>query len=335
MTPAPRRLIDVKLLQDYEPSSLARDLRIAERSAEALELPRDYHDGGWAAIPLISAGGRVDFVRSHGASRVEDAPMDTPVLAKCPYIKSLLQSLPAPKRSARFLYLMRGAVIHEHCDPPLNAQAGALRLHVPVITHTDVLFVVGGKRVRWQPGELWWADFSLPHSVENRSPVDRVHLVIDVSVTHELLQLFPSDAMAALQAQGITYYCDAVTVSTEALAKLQCTFEYPSFTFPVSSVADGIGTIRLEHGVLAMYLRAGDAVERFELVPYSANRFGLRNWPPCYELHFAVRDERVVAVTATLRGLTAMPTFVPLGLERINERRVPLTLRPDVASGRG
>jgi hypothetical protein len=50
---------------------------------------------------------------------------------------------------------------------------------------------IGRERFHWKPGELWYGDFSQEHEVHNRSSRDRIHLVIDLGVTRELVKLFP------------------------------------------------------------------------------------------------------------------------------------------------
>jgi hypothetical protein len=322
-------IVDIQLPRTYAVERLRSDLAASEALHPPMELARDYHEGGWSAIPLIAAGGRLISASSQGASR-DAAPAATPAMAACPYVRTLLEELPCPKTSARFLYLKKGAEILEHCDPPMNTQSGALRLHVPVITHPDVLFVVGGKRVRWDAGELWWADFSLPHSVKNQSPIDRVHLVVDVEITAELLALFPVEARARFHEEGVVYHESAISLAEHDLRRLECDFKFPAFALPRKVPVAGIGSIRLEGGALAMVL-SGKPDERFELVPYSSSHFGLCNWPPCYRLHFDLEEGRVVGLRLVVRGLPEISTFVPLGLERIKERSVVLELRKPAA----
>lgn len=41
-------------------------------------------------------------------------------------------------------------------------------------------------------GECWYMNFNLPHSLHNKSKMDRVHLVIDANVNSWVQQLFLS-----------------------------------------------------------------------------------------------------------------------------------------------
>ena len=103
----------------------------------------------------------------------------------------VLESLAAPKRSVRVLSLAPGARVFEHHDPDSSIDRETARLHVPIVTHPDVDFVIGGRRVQMNAGELWYGDFSFPHKLCNRSRIERVHLVIDVEVSDAIRALFP------------------------------------------------------------------------------------------------------------------------------------------------
>lgn len=142
------------------------------------------YEGAWTGLALRAPGG--------DASRIypdltESRPVaDTGLLARLPATRDLLDRLPFEKRAVRFLRLAPGARIHPHRDYDLGLDQGEVRLHAVVRTHPDVRFVVGGVRLVMQPGELWYADFHEPHSVDNEGPGDRVHLVVDCVVDDAL-----------------------------------------------------------------------------------------------------------------------------------------------------
>ena len=54
------------------------------------------------------------------------------------------------------------------------------RHHIPIVTHESVMFGVDGRSLNMKEGELWEINNMLPHSVENPSDIDRVHLMIDI-----------------------------------------------------------------------------------------------------------------------------------------------------------
>lgn len=53
------------------------------------------------------------------------------------------------------------------------------RTHAPLITSSEVEFVVGGERRHLACGELWEINNWRVHHVENRGAADRVHLLVD------------------------------------------------------------------------------------------------------------------------------------------------------------
>jgi hypothetical protein len=185
----------VRLSRDFDVERLRRDLQVAERYGGYTVpgrydgLPGYYHDGEWTGVGLVAIDGRYDDTSS-GA--VPSAPFrETEVLAHTRYFKRLLDSLPFQKRSVRLSYLPPGGVIRPHVDASTR-RGGMVRLHLPIVTDPEVRFFVGGRRWRWREGELWFADVARVHSVENRSPVTRVHLLIDGVVNEAMLELFPA-----------------------------------------------------------------------------------------------------------------------------------------------
>ena len=116
-----------------------------------------------------------------------------------------------PLAAVRILTLPPGGHIKEHFDYHTNFQYGLLRLHIAIVTHPDVEFVIGGERVSFMPGELWFGDFSMTHSVENKSDVTRVHLVIDVQINDFVLSMFPDEYVAGRRAEGIAITPDNPT----------------------------------------------------------------------------------------------------------------------------
>lgn len=148
-----------------------------------------YHNGGWELLSLIAPSGRLDWdVYDHGKKK----PSSTPALARTPYMKKILTELGAPILSARLMALKPGGRIRTHRDPDIHYSAGLVRLHLPIVSNPRVKFILAGKRQRWKPGELWYGDFSRPHSVHNAGALTRIHLVIDLVLTPSLRKLFPA-----------------------------------------------------------------------------------------------------------------------------------------------
>jgi hypothetical protein len=152
-----------------------------------------HYEGNWSAIPLRSVDGLSDSIL---VSPREDAEYkDTIFLDACPYIREVLYAFHCPLQAVRLLRLDTGAFIKEHRDAELNFEKGEIRLHITVITHEQVEFYLAKERLALKEGECWYMNFNLPHSIQNNSPVNRVHLVIDAVVNDWVKELFASPAI--------------------------------------------------------------------------------------------------------------------------------------------
>lgn len=59
------------------------------------------------------------------------------------------------------------------------------RYHIVVDSAPGVEFTCGDEVVYMAPGEVWWFNNRLVHSVVNNSAEDRVHLIIDIRSAHD------------------------------------------------------------------------------------------------------------------------------------------------------
>ncbi len=71
-----------------------------------------------------------------------------------------------------------GQVIEPHQD--INILALIHRLHVPIVTHPDVEFIIDGNTFFLKVDTLYDLNNVMRHSVTNRSDVMRVHLLVDM-----------------------------------------------------------------------------------------------------------------------------------------------------------
>ncbi|MES2033959.1 MAG: aspartyl/asparaginyl beta-hydroxylase domain-containing protein [Pseudomonadota bacterium] len=172
-------LFDVSRLQ-AEVASLPADAWVAHYNTH------DY-EGDWSGVALRSPEGRDGwlFPTPPGCG----ACADTPTLARLPCLAQVLATFECPLENARLLKLHAGSSIREHTDHGLGFADGVARLHVPVVTNADVAFYLDGERIPMGEGECWYLDLNRPHRVDNRSAVDRVHLVIDCLVNSWLERL--------------------------------------------------------------------------------------------------------------------------------------------------
>ncbi len=139
-----------------------------------------YYEGDWSGAALRSVGGTEGRLYPDPSAGGQYA--DTPLLDRCPAAQTALRSLACPLLSARFLRVGPDSRIREHTDLDLAVEDGEVRLHVPVVSNPEVVFLLDGAPVDMGPGEAWYLNFNLPHAVENRGRNARVHLVVDCVV---------------------------------------------------------------------------------------------------------------------------------------------------------
>jgi len=135
---------------------------------------KDY-TGKWSSLSLRSASGSETDIFSNANAVYQD----TPLLSRCGYFREVIDFFECPKETVRLLSLSPGSFIREHRDPDAGYQDGFFRIHIPIQTNPEVVFKLNGKQLPMQPGDCWYADFTLPHFVSNAGEQDRIHLVID------------------------------------------------------------------------------------------------------------------------------------------------------------
>jgi aspartyl/asparaginyl beta-hydroxylase (cupin superfamily) len=94
-------------------------------------------------------------------------------------IKTISNTYPngEPKRIL-FNKLPAGAVIAQHKDRNYHLET-CRRIHLPIVTHNDVDFMIEGMKVPLSPGIITEINNNVRHSVQNNSDIDRIHLLID------------------------------------------------------------------------------------------------------------------------------------------------------------
>jgi hypothetical protein len=159
---------------------LQQEVHALSRQHWKLHYQTKHYEGDWSAIPLRSIEGKEDNIfvspEEHANYR------GTVYLAGCPYLQEVLSSFKCTLLSVRLLKLAAGAFIKEHRDADLAFEKGEIRVHIPVQTNNEVEFILDGERMYLKEGECWYMNFNLPHSINNKSDKDRIHLVIDAEV---------------------------------------------------------------------------------------------------------------------------------------------------------
>lgn len=170
----------------FDPVRLRDDLMRLEELEWADHFVKQNYEGSWSVLPLRAPAGETHIVRMIYPDPTCTEFVDTPLLERCGYFREVLGAFNAPLAAVRLMKLAPGSVILEHRDHDLAAEHGTARLHIPVITNTDVEFSLNHRPVRMEAGECWYLRLSDPHSVANRGTTDRVHMVIDLAVNNWL-----------------------------------------------------------------------------------------------------------------------------------------------------
>lgn len=184
----PKMLPDrIKLPFFFNPVLLAKDLDLLSAHEWTEHFVAQHFEGSWSVIPLRGPKGETHPIRMSYSDPSQKEYTDTPFLTLTSYFPAVLSALKCPAQSVRLMKLSKNSIIKEHTDFDLSADSSTLRLHIPIITAPEVNFQLNNKRVEMKSGECWYLNLSEPHSVENFSQRDRVHMVIDVSVNKWLI----------------------------------------------------------------------------------------------------------------------------------------------------
>lgn len=180
----------LKLPFGFDPVKLKEDLAKINDDEWFAHFNKSDYDGEWSGVALRAPAGAV-----HPIQKLSPLPgikyfVDTDVLNECIYFKTILNNFLCPLKSVRLLKLKPGSIIKEHTDSFLSFEDGEARIHIPVQTNPDIYFYLDGERIIMNEGEAWYLNFSLKHKIENRSRVDRIHLVIDCDVNEWLTDVF-------------------------------------------------------------------------------------------------------------------------------------------------
>jgi mannose-6-phosphate isomerase-like protein (cupin superfamily) len=184
---------------EFDPARMRAELERLEADAVWHNHP-DYTVAGagtWTAIALVSTDGDhtgPDSLRYRKGARGEA----TKLLLACPYIREVIGTFKTDIHRARLMSLKPGTALSEHRDygqQRYSVERGMIRVHVPIRSHPAVAWRLRGQKVPMEPGQAWYVNVCEPHSVENLSPVDRVHLVLDMKVNEWLLNFFPAPTL--------------------------------------------------------------------------------------------------------------------------------------------
>jgi hypothetical protein len=166
-----------------------------------------YSDGSWGALNLRGFNPAdpqwgikpAEMSKSWWAEHPEAKQYDhcqwTVLAERCPSTVDLVRVAVGDAELERVRLLRmagrdgKGGSLSRHTDITDRA-AGTrdgqiVRFHIPLITHPKVTMTgwnLDGERheIHLPPWTIWYLDARKPHAVDNRSGIDRIHLVIDV-----------------------------------------------------------------------------------------------------------------------------------------------------------
>lgn len=315
----------VRLPVRYDPERLVRDLAALE-DVERDRQPGPHHAGEWQGLSLHSMGGE-QTARPSFPGLSAYAP--TRALRRTPYFAEILRELPCPKQVVRLMTLPPGGAIRSHVDLNVSFQFGLIRLHVPIETNPDVQFRIDGEDCIWKEGELWYGDFSAPHSVLNDGTRRRTHMIIDVEITDRLLALFPEECVAAQQAHGISTVRSTLCMEEDELRRFECRYRIPGEVMPLlvlqplrASLRGAEAELSLVDGRLVTCI---DGVPVFAHRPVATDELALVGFSSGAVMRFGFEGRRVENLALELRGLPANIAAGRLGIRK--GPRLPLQTR--------
>lgn len=306
----------VQLSTSFDVEKMVADLNriTVDHWKDPASLPGGPPDQDWRVLPLRSIGGS-ETETTPGRPGLVDY-QNTPLASNTPYLAGILAQLPTEVRSARLVRLGPGGFLGEHRDR-CGFDYGMLRLHIPITTDRQAVLKIDGQEHRWQPGTFWYGDFSRMHAVRHDGTDVRVHLIVDVLITPELLELFPADFVEDLPMEEVIFAGDRTALSVADHKDMQCDFAMPKsfveFTRglpPAEADGDRSGelsaSIRLVDSDLVLHL---DGQPAFGLTSLGDGRYRLMAGMGDRLLHIDTGGEPA-AVTLQLRHGTAIRDVV-------------------------
>ncbi|WP_340064325.1 aspartyl/asparaginyl beta-hydroxylase domain-containing protein [Ascidiimonas aurantiaca] len=156
---------------------LIKDLETAMKLSWIPHFNTSGYEGSWNSIALYAKDG--DPANIHAMQEPGVILKETPVMKLCSYFQEVLKQFKCPFLSVRLLKLDPGAYIKPHRDHELGYENYNFRLHIPIVTHKKIEFILDGKQLQMLPGECWYTNVNYEHSVANKGTTPRVHLVVD------------------------------------------------------------------------------------------------------------------------------------------------------------
>jgi hypothetical protein len=248
-----------------------------------VEYPHYIVKGTSNILPLISPNGSVRALQ--GFSNGENFK-ETHYLEKAPAIKKFLMNLPGRKFSCRLAELHGNSELCPHRDYFRSLEFGVIRLHLPLKTHKSVSFNFEKKTINLETGYLHFVDISHVHYVINPTQSTRVHLIIDIEVTSELLEMFDVQELIS----KLPYLSKDQHFSDARFNKIKLNLKLDNLPFPLSTSKSA--SFELVSFEQKFFLKSSSF--EYEVVKLTDNRFQLPAIGPGFYFYF--EGKRIVFI---------------------------------------
>jgi len=176
----------LRLPFDFDLARLQQDLRQLRAEQWIDHYHPQAHRQRWSCLPLRSVDGRAD----HVLANLDANFRDTPLLARCAYFQSVINSFECDTTSVRLMALGPGGRILPHTDAGGGFEDGVARIHIPIISDAAAIFTIDGEEIHFSAGAAWYMNASCLHAVYNGANCSRVHLVLDCVPNPWLRRIF-------------------------------------------------------------------------------------------------------------------------------------------------
>lgn len=311
----------------FDPVRLEEDARRLEVLGRSPQ-PGPHHNGEWTGVAIHSAGG----IQSADPGFPGLKPYAfTAEADHAPYLRGILTSLSLPLQVVRVLALPAGGIIETHIDFDTNFQFGLVRLHIPLRTNDAVEFLIAGRRYDMRVGEIWFGDFSRPHTVTNGGNRLRLHAVLDVEITDRLLGLLPPGYVARQAALGPISTHRPVLDRSDDLGSFECRFRVPGTVLPLLVMGRLVELVR---GAAACVRHADDGLvllldgrPHCRLIRVDEEEFTFLGLPPGCFVRLRRSHGMVTTAMLVVRGVQADLVAARVGVvrgPRVPEREIEL-----------
>lgn len=181
---------NIELMKQDVAAAIAAEGEYIERvyvKGSSVSLFRD--TVGWSSIPLHTVGG-VGGNQGNILTDINNKTFKpTLTLRNCPYFQKILQDLNTDIYLVRLMKLSANGYIAPHNDgAQFRDNRRMIRCAIPIVSNDQVIFGIGDKEYNLKVGQLYYTKVDKTHWVRNKSDQDRIHLVIDLKPTLEIMQ---------------------------------------------------------------------------------------------------------------------------------------------------